>query len=176
MAVRHAPALAQGNDQRSGTFSSWMSKYHASSAKPLGKGTDGKLLRVCLRGSGEHHALKIPILGSRSIEETEQEHAILKRVQGHPCMVELVGIYTGEAPALAQGIQHTRVAPCMTMQLAGEDLSGFLKRQHRGLPPTKIVDFFCDQLLDGAAHMHGLSIIHRDIKPANILVPKVLIS
>jgi serine/threonine protein kinase len=87
-------------------------------------------------------------------------------------MVELVGIFTGEAPASAQGIPRTRVAPCMTMRLAGEDLSRFLKRQPCGRPPTKIVDLFLDQLLDGAAHMHGLSIIHRDIKPANILVPK----
>ena len=171
---RHAPALAQGNDQRQSTVSSWMSRYHVSSAEPLSEeGTDGKLLRVCVRGSREQHALKVPRRGRElSIEDIEEEHAIIKRVQGHPCMVQLVSIFIGEAHASAQGIQNKRVAPCMSMQLAAEDLSRFLHRQHRGCPPAKIIDLFCDQLLDGAAHMHGLGIIHRDIKPANVLVPK----
>jgi serine/threonine protein kinase len=163
-----APALARGNEKKPGAVGAWTAEYHASSTKLLGNGTDGKLIQVCVRGSNEYHALKIPRLTHCTDLDIEREHTILKRVQGHPCMVEIVGVYTGDAPGLA----HKQVALCMSMRLAGEDLSRFLKRQPGSRPPIKIVEIFLGQLLDGAAHMHGLQIIHRDIKPANILVPK----
>ena len=79
----------------------------------IGNGTDGKLIQVCVRGSNEYHALKIPRLTHCTDLDIKREHTILKRVQGHPCMVEIVGVYTGDAPwsrAQAGGLVYVHAA------------------------------------------------------------------
>jgi hypothetical protein len=111
--VSHAPALARGNEQRPGAASSRTSQYRASSAESLGKGTHGKLIQICSRGSSEHHPLKIRKITQCSDVEIEREHLILKSVPGRPCVVEIVSLFTGEAPAPA----HTREAKCTAIIL-----------------------------------------------------------
>ena len=82
-------------------------------AESLGKGTHGKLIQICSRGSSEHHPLKIRKITQCSDVEIEREHLILKSVPGRPCVVEIVSLFTGEAPAPA----HTREAKCTAIIL-----------------------------------------------------------
>ena len=127
----------------------------------LGGGADGRVYRAIVRPghreAGERHAVKI---FRSTAHSPARELDILKRLQPHPHIVPVLGIFDSHE----YGPRSAVAFPEMDF-----DLHVFLARRNRGLAMRLVVSL-CGQMLRGMAHMHQQRIVHRDLKPANLLL------
>lgn len=129
--------------------------------KPLGKGAFGKVNVAVHKLTEELTAVKL--CDRRRLSEAQarrclnQEVAILRRLNGHPNVIQLFEVFE----------THQHVV--LVMELAtGGDLLRYV-RQRRCLSEPCSQDLF-RQLMDGIRYIHGMLVVHRDIKLENLLL------
>ena len=133
----------------------------------LGRGLSSVVRRCIHRESGKAYAVKIIDIsgqqdsideeGLSEVQQIHREISILRSVQGHPYIVEL--IETFESP--------THIFLVFELCKRGE-LYEYLDEKVR--LSEKRVRNYMKQILDAVNHCHTLGFVHRDLKPENILL------
>ena len=133
----------------------------------LGRGLSSVVRRCIHRDSGKAYAVKIIDIssdqdqvdeeGQSEIQQIHREISILRSVQGHPYIVQL--IETFETP--------THIFLVFELCKSGE-LYEYLDEKVR--LSEKRVRIYMKQLLEAVYHCHNMGFVHRDLKPENILL------
>ncbi|CAL8107036.1 unnamed protein product [Calicophoron daubneyi] len=140
---------------------SFYSKYEV--ADILGSGASSTVRRCIEKHTKQEYAVKILDLNSgvdapdviRS--ECMREVSILRRVAGHPNIIELHDVFEGDAYIF------------LVFEVCrGGELFDFLT--HKVTASEKRTRLFMRQLFDAVAFIHSKQIVHRDLKPENILL------
>ncbi|KAI9593400.1 kinase-like domain-containing protein [Syncephalis fuscata] len=139
---------------------------YAVTSQLLGHGTYGDVFYGETRDNKTPIAVKIcdkkKIKGATeddSVNELEEENAMVAAAQGHPNIIKLVNTHQTE------GYNYL-----IFEYAAGGDLLSYCKC-HGRLAEQEAKHIF-KQLLEGVKHLHAKDIVHLDIKPANILLRK----
>ncbi|VDP35256.1 unnamed protein product [Echinostoma caproni] len=140
---------------------SFYSKYEVKDV--LGSGASSTVRRCVEKESQREFAVKILDLNSgvdapdviRS--ECMREVSILRRVSGHPNIIELHDVFEGDAYIFL-----------VFEVCTGGELFDYLTR--KVTVSEKRTRAFMRQLFDAVAHIHSKLIVHRDLKPENILL------
>ncbi len=124
----------------------------------LGAGSDGRVFRAVGKDSNNKFAA-LKFLRAR--EEQSREAEVLRRVQGHPNVIELLGVYRGAHA----GQEH--------MVLAFPELDStlweFLGRRGAGLD-LRLGRQLAGQVMFGLGHVHQQGCVRRDISFTNVLL------
>ena len=133
----------------------------------LGRGLSSVVRRCIHRDSGNAYAVKIIDIsgdqdifdeeGQSELQQIHREISILRSVQGHPYIVQL--IETFETPA--------HIFLVFELCKRGE-LYEYLDEKVR--LSEKRVRTYMKQLLEAVHHCHDMGFVHRDLKPENILL------
>eukprot|EP00928_Gymnodinium_smaydae_P096504 TRINITY_DN8540_c0_g1_i7.p1 TRINITY_DN8540_c0_g1~~TRINITY_DN8540_c0_g1_i7.p1 ORF type:complete len:422 (-),score=45.50 TRINITY_DN8540_c0_g1_i7:235-1434(-) len=94
--------------------------------------------------------------GERATERFCRELSYLRKVCGHPNVVDFLSYHEGVLNAIVMPLYH------------GPNPDALVRR-HRGLPEVAAALVLKD-LLAATQHVHHRGVLHRDIKPENILV------
>jgi len=119
-------------------------------------------VRRCIeKETGQEYAAKIIDLSDSSdatvLESTQREIEILRRVAGHPYIIELHDVFESST------FMFLVFELCKNGELFDYLTSVVTLSEKR----TKII---MNQLMDALKHVHGQRIVHRDLKPENILL------
>jgi len=120
------------------------------------------VVRRCIeKETGQEFAAKIIDLSDSSdatvLESTRREIEILRRVAGHPYIIELHDVFESST------FMFLVFELCKNGELFDYLTSVVTLSEKR----TKII---MNQLMDALKHVHGQNIVHRDLKPENILL------
>jgi len=131
----------------------------------LGRGASSTVRRCILKETGQHHAVKI-IDVSRDVEDAEglnlreqtfREVEILRMVQGHEFIIDLVDVFESSTYIFLvfELCPNGELFDYLTKQVTLSE-----KRARR----------IMKQVLLAVEYCHSKGIVHRDIKPENILL------
>jgi len=126
----------------------------------LGKGGFGQVNRVTNIATGEVWAVKMiskaTFSTSKDTESMKLETELMKRVRGHPNVVELKDVFEDRAFYYI----------VMELCLGGELMDRIVDHQHFS---EKVAAAYFRQMLQGVKHCHDNLVVHRDLKPENFL-------
>jgi len=134
----------------------------------LGRGASSTVRRCILKETGEQFAVKIIDVSQQKLidadgldirEQTFREVAILRMVQGHENIIELVDVFESSTYIFLvfELCPHGELFDYLTTQVTLSE-----KNARR----------IMKQIFEAVRYCHSKNIVHRDIKPENILLDK----
>jgi len=131
----------------------------------LGRGVSSTVRRCVEKETGREYACKIMDIsgdpsendGPQLKESTLREISVLRRVAGHPYIIELHDVFESE----------TFIFLVFELCRNGELFDYLTNVVTLSEKKTK---YIMKQLLEALQHVHRMNIAHRDIKPENILL------
>ncbi|XP_078083831.1 myosin-IIIb [Mustelus asterias] len=132
----------------------------------IGKGTYGKVYKVCNKKDGSQAAVKVLDPISVVDEEIEAEYSILQSLSSHPNVVKFYGMFY-KADLKAGGHLWLVLELCNGGSVT-ELITNLLK--HGESMDEALISYILYGALLGLQHLHNNRIIHRDVKGNNILL------
>eukprot|EP00475_Leptophrys_vorax_P021973 TRINITY_DN2986_c1_g1_i1.p2 TRINITY_DN2986_c1_g1~~TRINITY_DN2986_c1_g1_i1.p2 ORF type:complete len:378 (+),score=-13.41 TRINITY_DN2986_c1_g1_i1:140-1273(+) len=137
--------------------------HFALSADAIGAGEYGTVRRCTHLATGRVFACKSirkdGLVTARAQEEVRREVALMRRVAGHPGVVQLRGAF-----------EDDRCLRLVMDLCDGGELFDEIVRRER-IPEGEAAALF-RQLASAVAHCHARGVLHRDLKPENILLAR----
>ncbi|XP_062509275.1 cyclin-G-associated kinase-like isoform X2 [Corticium candelabrum] len=143
-----------------------LGRYELKVKKVLGGGGFAYVYVAQDTASGEDYALKRIIADGDHVEEVKREIAFLKRLSGHPNIIEFVSAASANGEQPGRGANEFLI---LTELCKGGELIQILNS--KTLNCQQVVRVFY-QTCEAVAHMHQQKppIIHRDLKVENLLL------
>ncbi|OLN84913.1 eIF-2-alpha kinase GCN2 [Colletotrichum chlorophyti] len=134
----------------------------------LGKGGFGEVVKARKKLDGQIYAIKkISQRSQASLTEILKEVRLLSQLS-HPAVVRYYNTWVEEIPDQSDTDGDTTVLYISMEYCEKRTLRDLITRKLYQNTP-EIWRLF-RQILEGLAHIHGLSIVHRDLKPENIFI------
>ncbi|GJP32945.1 hypothetical protein CLOM_g7608 [Closterium sp. NIES-68] len=139
----------------------------ATDAQLLGSGEFGVVRQCTDRATGDVFAVKTirkeQLADERMRDEVRREVGAMRRVAGHPGVVQLRAVFEDE--------RHVHLV--MDLCDGGELFDEVVRR---GRLPEKEAALLFRQIASAVAFCHSKGVMHRDLKPENILLSKQKVS
>jgi hypothetical protein len=125
----------------------------------LGVGTFGEVLAAD-GDDGAAYAVKLPVTGRGEKLILAREHAALRALPPHPCLVPLLGAAAEPDRGLILAFPRLAGDAGAVAEAAWPD----------GKVPARVLAAWAADLLHALHHLHAHDYVHRDVKTANVLV------